>query len=187
MNADKRRLKTKNLSAFICVYPRLICLFQQPVRLGGLAGAPPETRTWLGLLNSDSDFGLRGWFGPLRLRVASTRGRGKRQQNQGDDAHSLRHGQSSSRNQEYQATLLRLAASDTGRPRTFQCFRKLRYFRLRYRRTRRLFRQHPRQPCGRGAWAPATCAVGALPCRLLKPETGADSDYPGKCHSSTGC
>jgi antitoxin HicB len=30
MNADKRRLKTKNLSAFICVYPRPICLFQQP-------------------------------------------------------------------------------------------------------------------------------------------------------------
>jgi hypothetical protein len=32
MNADKRRLKTKNLSAFICVYPRPICLFQQPAK-----------------------------------------------------------------------------------------------------------------------------------------------------------
>jgi hypothetical protein len=34
MNADKRRLKTHNLSAFICVYQRPICLFQQPVRGG---------------------------------------------------------------------------------------------------------------------------------------------------------
>jgi hypothetical protein len=32
MNADKRRLKTHNLSAFICVYQRPICLFQQPVK-----------------------------------------------------------------------------------------------------------------------------------------------------------
>jgi hypothetical protein len=32
MNADKRRLKTHNLSAFICVYLRLICLFQQPAK-----------------------------------------------------------------------------------------------------------------------------------------------------------
>jgi hypothetical protein len=32
MNADKRRLKTHNLSALICVYQRPICLFQQPVR-----------------------------------------------------------------------------------------------------------------------------------------------------------
>ena len=40
MNADERRLKTSSLSAFIRVYLRPICLFQQPA--GGALAAPVE-------------------------------------------------------------------------------------------------------------------------------------------------
>jgi hypothetical protein len=36
MNADKRRLKTSNLSAFICVYQRPLCAFFSSLP-GGIA------------------------------------------------------------------------------------------------------------------------------------------------------
>jgi hypothetical protein len=57
MNADKRRLKTNNLSALICVYPRPICLFQQPVRAhnrtmmsGTMAGPAERSSRFLAFL-----------------------------------------------------------------------------------------------------------------------------------------
>jgi hypothetical protein len=51
MNADKRRLKNNNLSAFICVYPRPICLFQQPANI-----MPKQNTVPLVVARSDDHF-----------------------------------------------------------------------------------------------------------------------------------
>src|SRR5580658_10472004 len=45
MNADERRLKTHNLSAFISVYQRPICLFQQPASLEGFSRVLPGRKS----------------------------------------------------------------------------------------------------------------------------------------------